>query len=190
MYKYVLLCDINYNYIFYIDYVSTETKVQGDRQVYTTIQQLSPEPQEDNIILRFSNTQDNPQSPVPVQPRNDLLEVEEENLSDTCQEVDRSSNGQLVITSSIKSSLVCKSSEQVKKEKDVEPKLVCFGHLDQAKEIAETTFFNLFTLEGVADINFATILGKLCNFTCKTFCYILTGNPKPYINKLYMYLIG
>ena len=85
--------------------------------------------------------------------------MEEENLSDTCQEVDCSSNGQLVITSStlfIKSSLVvCKSSEEVKEENDeepekdevgkvFEPKLVCFSHLDQAKEIAETIFFNLF----------------------------------------------
>ena len=141
--------------IFYIDYVSTETKVQGDRQVYTTIQQQSPELQED--ILPFSNTQDNSQSAIIVQHREDL----EEDLSDNCQQVDRSSNGQLVITSStffIKSSLVvCKSSEQVKEEKDEEPekekvdevfgpKLVCFGHLDQAKEIAETTFFNLLYL--------------------------------------------
>ena len=167
------------NYIFYIDCVSTETKVQGDRQVSTIQQQQSPIPQEDNIIHRFSNTQDNPQSPVPVQPRKDLLEVEE-NLSDTCQEVDCSSNGQLVITSSTLSSLVvCKSSEQVKEEKDEEPekdevnKVVCFSHLYQAKE---TTFFNLFKdLGRCYCINFATVLGKLCNFTCKTFCYISTG---------------
>ena len=51
--------------IFYIDYVSTETKVQGDRQVYTTIQQLFPEPPKD--ILPFLNTQDNPQSAIIVQ---------------------------------------------------------------------------------------------------------------------------
>ena len=105
--------------IFYIDCLSTEIKVQGDRHGYTAVQQLSPEPQED--ILPFSNIQDNPQSAVTVQHREDL----EENLSDNCQQVDRSSNGQLVITSStffIKSSLVvCKSSEQVKEEKDEEP---------------------------------------------------------------------
>ena len=135
--------------IFYIDFLSNETK--GDRQVYTTIQQQSPELQED--ILPFLNTQRNPQSAIIVQHREDL-----EDLSDNCQQVDCSSNGELVITSStfyIKSSLVvCKSSQQVKKEKDDKPekekvdevfgpKLVCFSHLDQAKEIAETTFFNL-----------------------------------------------
>ena len=106
--------------IFYIDCVRTDTRVQGDRQVYTTIQQLFPEPHED--VLPFLNTQDNPQSAITVQHR----EVLEEDLSDNCQQVDRSSNGQLVITSStffIKPSLVVwKSSEQVNKEKDEEPK--------------------------------------------------------------------
>ena len=142
--------------IFYIDCVSTETKVQGDRQVYTTIQQLSPELELQEDILPFSNTQDNPPA-ITLQHREDS----EEDLSDNCQQVDRSSNGELVITPStffIKPSLgVCKSFEQVKKEKDEEPekekvdevfgpKLACFSHLDQAKEIAETTFFNLLYL--------------------------------------------
>ena len=155
LYISILTTAMTITIIIYIDCVSTETKVQGDRQVYTTIQQLFPEPQED--ILPFSNTQDNPQSAIIVQHREDL----EEDLSDNCQQVDRSSNGEMVITAStffIKPSLeVCKSSEQVKKEKDEEPekekvdevfgpKLVCFSHLDHAKEIAETTFFNLLCL--------------------------------------------
>ena len=129
--------------IIYIDCVSTDTRVQGDRQIHTTVQQLFPEPQED--ILPFSNTQDNPQSAITVQHREDF----EEDLSDDCQQVDRSSNGELVITPStffIKPSLgVCKSSEQVKKENDDKPEkekvdevfgptLVCFSHLDQAKD--------------------------------------------------------
>ena len=134
---------LRFNFTFIIDRVNAKSKEQGDRHGYTAVEQLSLEPQED--ILPFSSIQDNPQSAITVQHREDL----EEDLSDNCQQVDRSSNGELVVTPSTFSLVVGKCSERVQKDENevaekekvdevfgiLSQKLVCFGCL---KEITET----------------------------------------------------
>ena len=129
MYKYcVLLCSINYNYIFYIDCVNNKTTVQEDRHGCT--------------------------SSIQQQHRKDL---EEDHLSDNCQEVDRPGGDVVITASSLPNEAfpaMCNSPEQVKKEKHEEPEkdevnkvfgtnIVCFRYFANEKEIIKTTFFNL-----------------------------------------------